>query len=342
MEGSTLLFAVTIDTEIDKSPNWTVPNQESFRSVVEGVPKLLSPIFDKYEARPTYLLSPEVIANGESASVLRSTSNCELGSHLHGDVIEPQRRIQTLRNSNICEMQCSYSKEIEFGKLKSLTDLYAKTFGHSPSSFRAGRWGAGRNTIRCLKELGYKVDSSVSPGVCWNNPEGHADYRLASNQPYMVSLEDITEPGDSGILEVPTSIAGPSLRPLFVSSAAISENEVMMRLFNRALPLSWVTPVAHHTPRILHAVERIIRQNRRKDCIMVCMTFHSVDVIPKASPAARDEKEGKMILSRIENVLSHAKKRGFEFITLSEAYPLFIAEHGSVAPAHCSESHCTS
>ncbi len=341
VERSRLFFTVTIDTEIDKSPSWRVPDQKSFRSVVEGVPRLLTPLFDRHEARPTYLLSPEVIADEESASVLKETNDRELGTHLHGDVIEPNRRIQEIRNSNICEMQCSYPREIELGKLKTLTELYSSTFNRPPLSFRAGRWGAGGNTIGCLKELGYKVDSSVSPGVCWDYPEGRADYRMVGNQPYMASLDDITRPGDSEILEVPTSIVGSSARPMLVNSP-IGNNQSMLRLLNRAFPLSWVSPVAHPTPRILHAIDRIVKQNRGKDCVMVCMTFHSVDIIPRASPAAKDEKAGRLMLERIENALSYAKKRGFEFITLSEAYPLFRTQPAPASQEPFSESRRTS
>jgi len=59
-----------------------------------------------------------------------------------------------MANQNTSEIQSSYSQEIEFEKLKNLTDLFINKFGHRPTSFRAGRFGAGNNTISALENLG--------------------------------------------------------------------------------------------------------------------------------------------------------------------------------------------
>ena len=37
------------------------------------------------------------------------------------------------------------------------------TFGHAPASFRAGRFGIGPRSIGILDDLGYAVESSVTP-----------------------------------------------------------------------------------------------------------------------------------------------------------------------------------
>lgn len=318
-----VLFLVTIDTEIDKTPDWTVSSDGSFDSVVHGVPEILGPVFDRFDARPTYLLSGEVIENGDCRDALREASDCELGTHLHGDVIEPNRTVHRLAGSRIDEMECSYPKDVELGKLRNLTSSFRRSFGYSPRSFRAGRWGAGRNTVRCLEELHYSVDSSVSPGVVWDYPEGKADYSGADNQPYFPSSDDITVPGRSSVLEVPPSIRVPPLRRTLLRGLNITGNKVVMWGLNRLLPCSWVTPALYSTPRIIRTVNTILADNAGRDTVVLNMMFHSVDVIPGAGPAAVDKEESDALVRRIAAVLKYARHHSFEFITLSEARPYF-------------------
>ncbi len=52
---------ITFDTEIDKSKNWMVSSNERYSSVTAGIPEKLGTLFSKYGAKPTYLLSPELI-----------------------------------------------------------------------------------------------------------------------------------------------------------------------------------------------------------------------------------------------------------------------------------------
>lgn len=81
--------------------------------------------------------------------------------------------------------------------LEQLTSLYERAFGTQPCSYRAGRYGMSDKTLTALGELGYKVDSSVTPHVDWS-AQGGPDYRLCPNRPYW----------DRGILEVPITILG--------------------------------------------------------------------------------------------------------------------------------------
>ena len=42
------LMSVTIDTECDKSIDWSNSNPLTFRSVTEGIPDILQPLFKKF------------------------------------------------------------------------------------------------------------------------------------------------------------------------------------------------------------------------------------------------------------------------------------------------------
>jgi hypothetical protein len=311
-------FVVTIDTEIDKSADWMVPPDESFHSVLEGIPARLSPLFDGFGTKPTYLLSSEVIENDDCVSTLKGLRDCELGTHLHGDLIEPQRTIYELRNRSTAAMQCSYSKEIEREKLANLTDLFIRKFGHRPTSFRAGRFGAGKNTVGLLEELGYMVDSSVTPCVDWDFPEGRADFMHVRDQPYFPGRADIVDAGDSRILEVPVSIVCPRIRRYLHYSGNVRLLRHMNKFVESMFPAVWLRPSVHSTEEMLRVARSM---ERRKSPVVLNMMFHSMEVIPNASPYTKTEKECVAYLKRVEDILRYCRKNGFVFATLSELYP---------------------
>ena len=72
-------MSVTIDTECDKSPDWSNSNPLTFNSVNEAIPQILQPLFESYSLKPTYFLSPEVIEDASCVKILSSIkNNCEL------------------------------------------------------------------------------------------------------------------------------------------------------------------------------------------------------------------------------------------------------------------------
>lgn len=321
MSDRTVLMAVTIDTEVDKSPDWTNPGTETYRSVLHGIPNLLTPLFERVGARPTYLLSDEVIGQEECVEVLRQIPSCELGTHLHGDVVEPHRTLKDVRKQYIREMQCSYSREVEGGKLRNLTQHFQKAFRMSPSSFRAGRFGAGPNTIALLEELGYLVDSSVTPGILWYYKEGMADFRSACDQPYFPSYEDITKKGVAKILEIPVSIV-PYPHQRILDQLSRRMNGLLCSLPDM-LYCVWISPSNSDIVRMRYAINQIIRKGGENATVVVNLMFHSMEIIPGASPASRTEERARVILERLRRVLEIGKQKGFEFVRLKEIVPFF-------------------
>src|ERR1043166_2590436 len=200
-------LAVTIDTECDKGPEWRVQQPIGYRSVLEGVPQRLQPLFDRLGAKPTYLLSPEMIEHDGCVNVLRPlVSRCELGTHLHGEFIEPNRPASETVTAT-SDMQREYAPEIERAKLENLTKLFESRIGHRPTSFRAGRFGIGDESLKFLDELGYLVDSSVTPYAI------HDDLNFwgCPLNPYHPSGDDPRSPGSLKILEAPVTIHSPFL-----------------------------------------------------------------------------------------------------------------------------------
>jgi hypothetical protein len=316
------LLVITIDTEIDKSSDWKVSKDESFRSVLEGIPDRMEPLFRTYGAKGTYLLSSEVMERDDCTSVLRSLPRTELGTHLHGDLVEPFRAEGNMSGQNYDAMQCSYAPEVERMKMIVLTDLFKERFGHAPSSFRAGRFGAGNNTVKVLRELGYRVDSSVSPGMDWDFPHGRVDFMNALTQPYLVK-DDLLRADEGDLLEVPVMIYASRSRKALHSS---SSNQVLRKwnhLANKVVPAVWFRPSYHSAKQMIGVAERTLRENADRGSVVLNMMFHSMEVVPGASPYAQSELDCKALLDRIGTVLEWAQGNDVEFVTLADLYPIY-------------------
>ncbi|GAG34500.1 unnamed protein product, partial [marine sediment metagenome] len=165
------LFCITIDTEPDCDIHWKRSDPLTFESVLSGIPNILRPLWDKYNIKPVYFVSPEVVQNDDCCRVLRQEIQfgAEIGTHLHGEYIEPRKKYESSAGTPSDEFPCfAYSREIELIKIKNLTELIAEKLGIRPVSYRAARYGADLDTLKSLEELDYKVDSSVTPEIDWS------------------------------------------------------------------------------------------------------------------------------------------------------------------------------
>ena len=164
-------------------------------------------LFKTFSIKPTYFLSPEVIDNSECVqTLLKIREHCELGTHLHADYIEPKKSYTNFDGKETHAFQTDYSPEIEFLKLKNLTDSFYNAFNFSPKVFRSGRYAANKHTIKSLNELGYKVDSSFTPHLKWLSPLNRTiNHENSPEQPYFCHHENIYKESDSSLLEIPIS-----------------------------------------------------------------------------------------------------------------------------------------
>lgn len=299
------MLLVTIDTECDKSPSWHTAAPLTFRGVTEGIPNLLQPVFETWGIRPTYLLSPEVILDLECREVLAGLKNVELGAHLHGDYIAPQLKTWDLAGTITDEMQWEYSPDLEREKLETLTHLFRQQFDTAPRSFRAGRFGIGHQTGRWLQELGYRVDSSVTPHVVWTSRhrEPFPDFRDLPEFPYQVGAHgDIWKPGSGALLEVPVTI----LKPGTIAAPQAQD------------PI-WFRPWYSGVETLLETLEWVAAQppqdGHRRPLVMM---FHNVEVIPGASPYPQTPADVHRYLDALKRVFARAEEVGLRPATLSE------------------------
>lgn len=287
----TKTFVLTIDVEIDAGRKWRTSNPATYDGVSSGVTKLQA-VCDRHGVKPVYLISPAVMVDARSVELLNSlgTQRCELGAHLHGEYIGPMATFAgpDFSGCDPGEMQCQYDKALELAKLKHLTDRFTDLFGRRPRSFRAGRFGARGWTIDCLQQLGYTHDTSVTPFRNWH---GIADFsRPGSLSPYHPSTDDICQPGDSSVLEVPVSITP---------------------------ELQWLRP----TPRFsdFEQCRKVIDwYEQHTDPTVLCGMFHNVELVPGKSPYCATEADCQAMLQRVEAIFELLAGRGYRFKTLSE------------------------
>ncbi len=303
-----VLFLITIDTECDHDPHWARSRPLRFESVTVGIPQRLQPVFDAAGTVPTYLLTVEVMEDEASVAALRALNGRhELGTHLHSAFIEPQKKFHDYAGVDSPDFQCHCAPELEYEKLKNLTDLFERRFGRRPRSFRAGRFGAGANTIQSLARLGYLADTSVTPHIRWRHPDGDVDYRGAPEQPYFPRLDALARPateGGNGVLEVPVTVRrrwlrGPHwLRPWFASVASMKET------------------LRYHLQRY-----------GDRPVVVLNMMFHSMEVVPKASPYPQTDGEVQRFLDDLSAVLNWCRGEGIDFSGLADAAEAFGAGH---------------
>jgi hypothetical protein len=300
-----VFVTVTIDTECDHDSRWVRSSPLSFHSVIEGIPTRLQPLFRAVGAVPAYLLTVEVMEQEACVAALRQLQGeHELGTHLHAAFVEPHKKFKDYAGIDSPDFQCHCAAPVERAKLDNLTRLFQRCFGYRPKTFRAGRFGAGSHTIDALESLGYAVDTSVTPNILWEHYDGCVDYRDAPEQPYIPVRGTLIESTGKGerrpILEIPVTTYKPILRGARWFRPWVSSIEEMKQV------------ARHHLKR--YAGEELVTLN---------MMFHSMEVIPKASPYPQTEGQVSRYLESLHTILSWCRGEGFVFASprdIADAY----------------------
>jgi hypothetical protein len=298
-------LCVSIDTESDKGRGWRSQRPMAFRGVTEGVVRRLQPLFARFGAKPTYLLSPEVLRDPACSDVFRRLAPaCELGTHLHGELAEPGAHEPEVTR----DFQRDYPPEIERQKLTYLTDLFIRAFDHQPQSFRAGRFGIGPASIGILESLGYAVESSVTPHMDWTSSGAPGLAFLdAPTQPYAPDRADPGRPGDAALLEVPVTIR----RRLLGSLPGLG----------RRFEPRWLRPTRGTEAQIVRVAEDELAEARRRAPerpVILNAMFHNVEVVPGLSPYASNEEEARGVLDRLRALLSFAHRANIAVVGLGD------------------------
>ncbi|WP_395344605.1 polysaccharide deacetylase family protein [Ningiella sp. W23] len=192
LEDDRPLLIVVVDTE--EEFDWSAPPNRNETSVSHMHSlDLTHNICTDFGLSPCYVIDYPIASQRDSIEILRAYADkqqCEIGAHLHPWVTPPMT--ETLSVSNM--YPGNLDKEIEFDKLQSLVNQIETSFGRKPTSYKAGRYGFGTNTLNTIKALGFNVDLSFCPPVN-HSADGGPDYSHCTS--------DIFQFPDSNILGIP-------------------------------------------------------------------------------------------------------------------------------------------
>jgi hypothetical protein len=277
-------LCVSIDTECDQGPAWRALRPLSFDGVRVGIRDRLQPLFASFGAKPTYLVASEVLGDARCLEELRAISaSCELGTHLHEEALSTAGGYA--------------DAAVERRELTQVTDQFIRAFDYQPLAFRAGTSGLRRSTIGFLEDLGYLVESSVTPNVPTASP----------TQPYRVDREDPSRRGDSTILEIPITIR----------KAAWSWLPGSARLF----PPRWLRPTFTPEDELVRIAEDEIaeaRQHAPGRPVFLNAVLNAAEVVPARTRHASFEMDCRRILDRLGALLAFAREESISVIGLGD------------------------
>jgi len=312
---------ITIDTEED---NW---GDYAAKSAVENISQLpkLQNLLNKYNAIPTYLINYPVASSKSSVAILTSIlekEQCEIGMHCHPWNTPPCNEEKNRHNS----MMCNLPYELLLEKLVTLHNTIKSNLDVSPTSFRAGRWGLNEDVAKCIEELGYKIDTSITPFVDWSKNEG-PNFMKANTQIYKFNSNDIiTSVLNGNLIEVPPTI-GFFQRNFELSSAAYSflkkpifSKFHLLGILDRLhiLNFHWLSPEVSSGEEMITLAKRFVALGHG----FLNMSFHSTCMLPGKSPFVKNEQDLTIFMNRIETFLKYAVENNFEFLPLAESEKL--------------------
>jgi hypothetical protein len=225
--------AVTIDTEQDVDREYR--HTGTYKNIDEGVPQLLE-VFDKFSAKATWLVTPDVAINKTDIIRELTKKDHEVGCHIHPEFFTQK----CLRRTRPQMLMSDYSYEKQYLMINEATNTIEKYVGITPTSFRGGRFGINSDTVRSLEENRYSVDTSVTPYVNWRSGPDWSRYRCTS---FFMS---------NAILEIPVSIVN-SFGVCFWLRPSISD-AAMLRFIMRKTAASSGSPVLN---LMFHSMETV-------------------------------------------------------------------------------------
>jgi hypothetical protein len=310
---------ITIDTEEDQWGEYVTKG--SSVDNVAMIPKLQQ-VFDHFGAIPTYLINYPVVMNDKARQIIKQIyddGRCGIGMHCHPWNTPPFK--EELSNHN--SMLCNLPYDLVYEKLQTLHHAINLYWEVAPICFRAGRWGFGESVARCIDELGYKVDTSVSPFINWSE-YGGPDYSNAPTDQYIFHTDNILSANIHGtLLEVPPTIGffqDNFQRCAWLRKWALSSKISKYYLIGildklRVLNFRWLTPELCDGKDMIRLSRTFIQKGNR----YLNMSFHSTSLVPGLGTFVRTETDLNNFMKHIESFLLFASENGFIFSRLDEA-----------------------
>jgi hypothetical protein len=315
----TVGLSISIDTEED---NWSPAIQGVTVRNIRELPKL-SELFASMGVRATYFATYQVVANPDSAAVLRDIHEqgiAEIGAHLHPWNTPPECGIESR-----VTMLRDYPPECQREKLECLLEKFDDSLGIKPTSFRAGRFGVGRSTIELLIQSGIYVDSSVTPLLSWEGSGGPSFLSAPGGLYRLDGKGNVRVPTESGVLvEFPITVGFTRFRPSSwtrIATILATPGFRRFHILGIASRLGFLqrvvlSPETHSVEEMLIISQRLVEANTR----FLHLFFHSNSLLPGRTPFVRTDADVRHLYDSLRQYVEGLQEiADVRFSTVSEA-----------------------
>ena len=313
--GQRPVLLVIVDTEGEFA--WDQPFNRSAigTTSIASQPLMHARVFDKFGIVPTYMVDWPVATTPAAVATLRAlrdAGRCEIGAHLHPWVSPPYEEALSDFNS----YGGNLPRQLEYDKLRLLTETIADAFHKQPLAFKAGRYGLGPHTAESIASLGYEVDASGGPYSAFT-ADGGPDFRAFDEHPYWFRV------GTRELLELPVTTGycgwlrrfGPRLydaaqRP-WARRARLGG--VLARL--RALERVRLSPEVASGAEMRRLTDALLANG----CQVFSLTYHSPSMMPGHTPYVRSEADLARLIATVHDYCAWFRDEiGGEFMSLSQ------------------------
>lgn len=294
-------FIVTVDTE--EEFDWAAPftRDQHGTTHVSAIDRFQR-LCDDHAVRPAYLVDYPIANDAAAVDLLSryvAEHRADVGVQLHPWVNPPFAEEISITNSYACNLP----PELERAKLTALHTLIADRFGVRPQIYRAGRYGAGVNSQKILRDLGVAIDTSVRSLFDYSEQTG-PNYADCPLDPYWIA--------NGALIELPvTTVFGGVLRP----AGKLIFNHVFETLTSRGLLARSgmleriaLTPEGIPVDKAIQAVDVALDQK----IPILNFSFHSPSLAVGHTPYVRSSEELERFYDWWVKVFAHLKARGVQ------------------------------
>lgn len=313
--GQRPVLLVIVDTEGEFA--WDQPFNRSAigTTSIASQPLMHARVFDAFGIVPTYMVDWPVATTPDAVATLRrllDAGRCEIGAHLHPWVSPPYEEALSDFNS----YGGNLPRQLEYDKLRLLTETITDAFGRQPLAFKAGRYGLGPHTAESIAALGYEVDASVVPYSAFT-ADGGPDFRAFDEHPYWFPA------GQRELLELPVTTGycgwlrrfGPRLYDIAQGRWArrVRLGGVLAR--SRALERVRLSPEVASGSEMRRLTGALLAGG----CQVFSLTYHSPSLMPGHTPYVRSEADLERLIATVHDYCAWFRDRvGGEFMSLSQ------------------------
>lgn len=313
--GQRPVLLVIVDTEGEFA--WDQPfNRNAIGTTsIASQPLMHARVFDEFGIVPTYMVDWPVATTPAAVATLRTlldAGRCEIGAHLHPWVSPPYEEALSDFNS----YGGNLPRQLEYDKLRLLTETIADAFGKRPLAFKAGRYGLGPHTAESIASLGYEVDASVVPYSAFT-ADGGPDFRAFDEHPYWFRA------GARELLELPVTTGycgwlrrfGPRLYETAQRPWARRARLGGVLARSRALERVRLSPEVASGAEMRRLTDALLGSG----CEVFSLTYHSPSMMPGHTPYVRSEADLARLIAAVHDYCAWFRDEiGGEFMSLSQ------------------------